>query len=61
MTEQQMTDARLWKMFALMVIVILPFIEWHEVRPAAIASIMVMVGLFLGFFAAVAWSDRGRA
>ena len=60
MTKQQKQDLRLWQGFAFMVVLILPFIEWHEVRPAALASVMMLVGAFFGLlFGLICWGAYG--
>jgi len=35
------------------ILAILPFIQWDTIRPAAIASVMMMVGIFVGVIIAV--------
>lgn len=53
MTTQQKTDLRVFIVGSIAVLMILPWIEWHEVRPSAIASIMMLVGLVLGLWSAM--------
>ena len=62
MTEQQKTDARVWVAGVVGIVASLPWIEWDQIRPAALASVMIMVGCFLGFFLAVviAEASNGR-
>lgn len=53
MTRQQKTDLRVCMAGVVGILGILPFIEWDTVRPAAIASVMMMVGIFVGLVVAV--------
>ena len=53
MTKQQKTDLRVCMAGVVGILGILPFIEWDTVRPAAIASVMMMVGIFVGVVIAV--------
>ena len=53
MTKQQKTDLRVCMAGVVGILGILPFIEWDTVRPAAIASVMMMVGIFVGLVVAV--------
>ena len=53
MTKQQKTDLRVCMAGVVGILGILPFIEWDTIRPAAIASVMMMVGIFVGLVVAV--------
>ena len=54
MTRQQKTDLRVCMAGVVGILGILPFIQWETIRPAAIASVMMMVGIFVGLVVAVA-------
>ena len=53
MTKQQKTDLRVCMAGVVGILGILPFIQWETIRPAAIASVMMMVGIFVGLVVAV--------
>lgn len=53
MTKQQKTDLRVCMAGVVSIFAILPFIQWETIRPAAIASVMMMVGIFIGVVVAV--------
>ncbi len=53
MTRQQKTDLRVCMAGVVGILGILPFIQWETIRPAAIASVMMMVGIFVGLVVAV--------
>ncbi len=53
MTNQQKTDLRVCMAGVVGILAILPFIQWETIRPAAIASIMMMGGIFVGVIIAV--------
>lgn len=60
MTKQQKQDLRFWQFFACAIVLILPFIEWHEIRPAALASVAMMVGGYFGLLLGVVlWGAYG--
>ena len=54
MSTQQTTDLRVVMAGCFGIALILPFVEWHEVRPAALASVAMMVGAWFGLAIAVA-------
>lgn len=57
MTKQQKTDLRVMVCGTVGIVLILPWVEWHEVRPSALASVAIMVGCWCGVaIAAAVWS-----
>lgn len=49
MTKEQRADLRVFICGCAAIIMILPWIEWHNVRPAALMCAGLAAGAFVGF------------